>query len=163
MRVIIHFGRAADGREGDACLLEIANQVGKGVGGYRFGDSWNGPVASFNLIHPFLQTRICLEISQPQNIAQGLPLAFRDSPDENLSIIGGVEDVIDRPGKFTLGHWRCFASFDVELHHMLRHKKKAVFEQSGPHRPSLVIRHSLQQRTQNGKGAEEACHYIIGR
>src|SRR5262245_27131825 len=67
-----------------------------------FGDARKDARAREDAVGGGRERRIVQKFLQAELTAEGQPVALGDDADEDTLLTGGIEDVVDRPGVFTL-------------------------------------------------------------
>ena len=91
-------------------------------------------------------------------------MAFGDDADEDAFAARGLEDVVDRPGVFTLRHRAWLVAGHLVFDHVLRDQEQAVLEQPDADvgTPGLAAA-LLIERRENRDRPEHAAHDVVGR
>ena len=105
--------------------------------------------------------RIVQQVGQTEHVADRLPLAFAGGADEDRPSVRSLEEVVDRPGRFSHRHGGGRFAGHGELLHVLRRQEHAVLEQAALDALTAAGVLTLAQRREHADDAPHPAHDVV--
>ena len=159
VRVAEQVARPVDGGEGQPQRLAARHQLGFRQRAEDLGDARPDARPRRGELAHAAELRIGQQVLQAERLAEAAPLRVGDHADEHLlARVGGVEDVVERPGLRHVGvaEGLRLAPLDPGARHVLRHQHHVGLEQAGLHQPAAAGPLALRQRRLDADHARTA-------